>query len=407
MTRNHRLYDYFLVLNIFLCFFSHAISTFINAGAQIYLFLSPILLVVTILLYRKIPIINGGSGIAALLLFFTIFSIVSPILSGKLEYLIQVSVFFFTPALSFISGYYLRRGILNNVFIYISLIIGIFTVLERYSFFTNQDFLSITEFSKDLRSFGLDGSVDYLFGRAVGLFGNSNELGYISGALMYAILITGSDSRLRPLKGVAIFLCVLMLLLSSSRGSVISMIISLFLFLVINNRYLLLLRILTYASFFIIIIYLILQFFPSDAAGQFYVRFLFGDNAIEDGNLYARMLFWDNFLTSDYVIFGTFAPPESILGHAIDNLFIRYWAQAGILGLVILIWSFVSLTKLALLVPFRDTKCLSVSFIVFTFLNSQTMLTFLSGGGAVMFWSISGFIAKQATRAETRSDPEG
>lgn len=373
---------------------SFPISAQLGFGVNLLYLASPLLLVLVLSFYKSLP---AGSTPLWCYIFFSYWNAIvflSLLFGHSFAPLIQTSIYFFVPLTLILLGYFERNEVIYNALVFSSLAICVFAVIERLVFFSVVSSEFVTLFSMKLRGFGLDDQDILHLGRATGLFGNPNDLGLFSAACFFAISYTRSKTNNNILYWTVNILLLLALLLSSSRGSLVAILLVIIVllpdFIRSKKGWGIIFTLLGGTVLIMVLGGMFLEDYFQTLLGR--QNMIIG--ATVDANLLGRIRFWTDFFASDYLIFGTISSPESVLGHALDNMFIRLWAQGGLIGLFLAVGIFISLFLRNHLIESRHLRFLAHGFVLVFLINAQTTLGFLSAGGIGVFWLMVGVLVK-------------
>ena len=374
---------------------SVAVSVWLGFRENIIFILSPAFVFVALLLFPKAP---SNTFMAYMSMAYWLVIVFFSIASAGFGSLFQLSIFVFLPFSFLLVGYFSNLATLYRALVFCSILVVAFSILERAAYFSLFDFEIISDFSGRLRSFRQESEEVILFSRATGLFENPNSLGLFCASAIFLLMYLRSPSANDFLyAGVlgALYLC---LFLSLSRGSIVAVGLGLLTFLIFSLRSNRIFWAVGGAFLFVCLSILVMYIFFSDYFALMLERSSVFDSEAGGRNFVARQEFWHSFFMSDYIAFGTIASPESVLGHAIDNMFIRAWAQGGLIGFLLTIGLFLETLGFIMRQRIAAKQVFALAFVLVFFLNSNTTLGFQSSAGIVQFWLFYGIIARASAK---------
>lgn len=362
----------FFVCFLFLILLSHLLKSILDLPVSVGVLFSPVILVFLLIFYKKVPRLDVFLFFYFYLAYFLLLSFFSVLESGEIKHLIQVASFTTFPLACVILGYNASEMVIRRSLLIFFVLLLVFVILERISHFASIDILGVRELSLSLQD-----SDSPVLGRAVGLYGNPNELGFVAGLLFFVMVYLGVRI------GVAFSLSVVLIFLSASRGSLVAFILALSFFVMINPRNSNKLVMVLFTLVFLAVLGQSLEFlnFETNLARFFEVL-----SILDSRNFQGRVDYWESVVSLESPVLGTWIPPQLYFGHAIDNAYLYIFAQGGILGLLVFSLFFLFLVVFCFKEFDKNRKAISLSLLIFVSVNSITMLGLLGAGVGGIFW---------------------
>lgn len=384
-----------IIAKIFVCVIIFAsvlywpLSYFIPLfGEYYYPFLAVVAFVIICSL--RFPIDARLFAIVSFGIYMSVVSLIGVGVSGNARHAVQIVSYLLLPLSIFIAGYNCSGSVVKNCLVALIIVMTGFVLLERIEFWFGVDAFGLVDFSSKMKIAFINNMMHLSYSRATGLLVNPNQLGFFAGCALFSFLALS-----KPPVGVHALAicaaCVIVVILSGSRGSLAALAAGTISYMLVGRSAKLLFA-LGSATFITIALLQIVPDGPSNI--DVFVDRLSGGFNIDDTSVTARFSFWSNILANHSVLTGTLAPPELVLGHAIDSFYIRALAQGGIIGL--------GLSLVCLTLPLRGYRQLSIkqmraalwALSVFIIVNSFSMLG-LMGLESVFTWAVLGQISRQ------------
>jgi O-antigen ligase len=283
----------------------------------------------------------------------------------------------------------MRGGEKLNYVITLSIIINFMLALSQFMLayfdYKISFFSSLLDYQYDMKN-SLNNNYD-IRGRASGVFIGPNDFGFWSAMLLGYVFSIYKKSHL---KIVLIIMLIFCLFASNSRGALLAFLFSFLIVVITNFKSIFKYSKLIIAGLFILVI---LSFFNeflsfstlSDQLFAFFDRFtaiwgIIAGTGVDD-NLNGRLHAWSSAvsLINQYP-FGTFIPPETLLGIAADNQYVYLYLQGG---LVLFVSYFFMLCRGAIIFYYHKNYFLYWSSLVIIFygltaypMNSYSLLLY-------------------------------
>ncbi len=305
----------------------------------------------------------------------------SVMVSQELKHIVQVSTLSLFPFCCVLLGYNISEVHIKNILLVFSIALLLFVFVERISLFLGLNIFGIRDLSLIIQDRDIP-----IFGRALGIYSNPNELGFVAGAMFFFFVYLGFNFK------IALFISLPLIIFSASRGSLVAFLIGFMVIVFSCRKYFF-----KMLSFFVVMSTLVLFGMFSfaenveDDVSRFYEIF----DVLNSKNFIGRVDFWESVISRDDIAWGTIVPPQLVLGHAIDNAYFFMLSQGGFLALFTYSWLYVFLMFVSLREKLLIRKASAIGFLFFVGINSVTMLGFIGVSTGGIFWLFVGVLLSQ------------
>lgn len=374
---------FFLILGLLSPLFNY----FLRLPLEPVSLVSPLSAVVILFFYKSNVVFNSFSRFIYIFLFlFLVGVIISVMSSGNISHLAQLAPFVLIPFVYFYIGTIISSKILYKSIVICVGVVFVFVITERAQIFLNFEAPFFTYVNEYFRLV----SDNPVYGRANGIFGNPNTLGFFSGCLFFLVLALTINKNYK-LRNFTLIMLVIMVFFSGSRGSLLGFLVG-----IIAFFYGLRIKNIKFSYFFYFLAIVLVGFIflnvYSEYLFTYFTRFYEITNIQDSTNFVGRMGFWRSVMESDHVIFGTLAPPQLFFKHPLDSFFFHVIGQFGILGFVIIVGFFLGAFCFILNLKDRVVKFCFIGLLIFVVINSITMTSILASSLAPVFWLSFGFL---------------
>lgn len=319
-------------------------------------------------------------------------SVVGVLLSGNIKNLAQIYIYIIMPFTFLYYGYILNTNILFLPFKFLIILCTFFSFVQFLNFSLGFDFFGlssyIVNFIKDKQ---INLGVEEIGARATGFFVNPNILGFYAGLSLFLFLFKRYLEN-NTKSNIYIILSIVCILLSISRTSIVGAVLGLTVIYLMSFKKISGIQHLKIIVCIGIFLSATIYFF-SKFSNDYYLDRLLEIKNVSSGdytqsvNLDSRFDAWINITKElEKYPFGTIVPPQLILPYSPDSQFVYFYAQGGILLLLLFV---VLLFSLTLLVYFKNKSMLGcISFLIF---SSFTLVVFNTFTVSV-FWLMLGLI---------------